>query len=219
MVTAIIALLLGGLLIPLGTRLENERIKDTEKRLMDIADALMGFAITGANPRLPCPDIDGDGLEDPASEATASCLQTEGELPWASLGLTGTDAWGRPFRYAPDDAYASPEGIPTTPDTGTGFMVQDLAGTPLTDWTSASSSEPPPNGPAAIVFSCAQDGIPNMENDNDSTVNTDANCTNSGTSDGLYTANTRREGSFDDILVWLSRNTLLNRLVAAGVWP
>nr|VFK01577.1 MAG: prepilin-type N-terminal cleavage/methylation domain-containing protein [Candidatus Kentron sp. H] len=220
MVVAIIALLLGGLLMPLGAQLENRRIRNTEQQLADIRDALMGFAITGLDVRLPCPDIDGDGLEDPeSSEETAACLETEGELPWASLGLTGRDAWGRPFRYAPDDAYADPEGISDSLDTESGFLIRDDAGTPLTDWTGASDTEPAPNGPAAIVFSCGQDGVPNGENDNDGAVNADADCTNPGSSDGLYTSNTRMEGLFDDHLIWLSRNTLVNRLVAAGVWP
>lgn len=217
MVLAIMGLLLGGFLLPFGTWLDNKRVKDTERRLAAVQEALVGFAITAIVPRLPCPDTDGDGLEDRAADG--SCLQTEGALPWASLGLTREDAWGRPFRYAPDDAYAAAGGIPARPDTLTGFVVQDSAGVALTDRTPASPPGPPPNGPAAIVFSCGPNGRPDLENDNDGAANTDAFCTNPGTSDGLYTANTRREGLFDDRLFWLSRNILLNRLVAAGAWP
>jgi len=211
-VIAIIGLLLGGLLIPLGTQLENRRIRDAEKQLAEIEAALFGFAITALNPRLPCPDIDGDGLEDPAApEALIPCLQLEGGLPWASLGLVREDPWGRPFRYAPDQAFAQAQGIPSIPNTTSGFKVQDHTETPLTDWTPASPPGPPPNGPTAILFSYG--------NDNNGTINAHADCTNPGISDGLYTADVRKEGTFDDILIWLSRNTLLNRLVAAGVWP
>nr|VFK77883.1 MAG: prepilin-type N-terminal cleavage/methylation domain-containing protein [Candidatus Kentron sp. SD] len=222
-VMAIISLLLGGLLIPLGTQLENRRIKDTERQLATIREALMGFAISSPNGRLPCPDNDGDGLEDPAiPESMASCAQLEGELPWITLGLARADAWGRPFRYAPDTAYADTTGIPSPPDTESGLMVRDYDGGFLTDTTPASpsgSSNSPPNGPAAILFSCGQDGVPNGENDNDNILNTNADCANSGVSDGVYTAGLSKEGSFDDIVIWLSRNTLLNRLVAAGAWP
>nr|VFK16597.1 MAG: prepilin-type N-terminal cleavage/methylation domain-containing protein [Candidatus Kentron sp. LPFa] len=218
-VMAIISLLLGGLLMPLGTQLENRRIKDTGKQLATIREALMGFAIASPSGRLPCPDTDGDGLEDPAAlGSTASCAQLEGELPWATLGLARGDAWGRPFRYAPDAAYAAPTGIPGPPDTRSGLMVRDHAGVFLTD-TTPSSSGPPPNGPAAILFSCGRDGVPNGENDNDNILNTNADCVNPGASNGIYTAGAPQEGRFDDIVIWLSRNILLNRLVAAGVWP
>jgi len=219
MVIAIISLLLGGLLIPLGTQIENRRIKDTERQLVAIEDALMGFAITSFNGRLPCPDTDGDGLEDPmAPQSATSCAQIEGELPWATLGLARMDAWNRPFRYAPDAAYANPSGIESPPNTRSGLLIRDHGGGFLTDTTPASPG-PPPNGPVAIFFSCGPDGVPNGENDNDNTLNTSADCTNPGSSDGIYLAGTRKEGAFDDIVVWLSRNTLLNRLVAAGVWP
>nr|VFK55536.1 MAG: prepilin-type N-terminal cleavage/methylation domain-containing protein [Candidatus Kentron sp. TC] len=218
-VMAIISLLLGGLLIPLGTQLENRRIKESGKQLAAIREALIGFAIASPNGRLPCPDTDGDGLEDPASPgSTASCAQLEGELPWATLGVRRGDVWGRPFRYAPDAAYAAPAGIPAPPDTESGLMVRDHAGAFLTDAT-PSPSGPPPNGPAAILFSCGPDGIPNGENDNDTIVNTNANCVNPGASDGMYTADIPQRGSFDDAVIWLSRNTLLGRLVAAGAWP
>nr|VFJ53420.1 MAG: prepilin-type N-terminal cleavage/methylation domain-containing protein [Candidatus Kentron sp. DK] len=220
LVMAIISLLLGGLLLPLGTQLENRRIRDTERQLAEIREALMGFAITERAPRLPCPDVDGDGLEDPAAPGTAaSCRQGEGALPWATLGLFRKDAWGRGFRYAPDDAYAAPEGVSARPDTRTGLRVRDYVGAALTDWTPASPPGPPPNGPAAVVFSCGPDGIPNGENDNDGAPNPNADCANPGASDGLYLANSPIKGAFDDRLIWLSRNTLLNRLVSAGVWP
>nr|VFJ87368.1 MAG: prepilin-type N-terminal cleavage/methylation domain-containing protein [Candidatus Kentron sp. LFY]VFJ87645.1 MAG: prepilin-type N-terminal cleavage/methylation domain-containing protein [Candidatus Kentron sp. LFY] len=218
-VIAIISLLLGGLLIPLGAQIESRRIRDTERQLGIIKGALIGFAITSLNGRLPCPDIDGDGVEDRAiSQSATSCTQLEGELPWVTLGLARTDAWGRPFRYAPDAAYADPAGISSSPDTRSGLIVQDRTGSFLTD-TTTSPSGLRFNGPAAILFSCGRDGIPNQKNDNDNALNTNANCMNSGVSDGVYTADIPREGVFDDIVIWLSRNTLLNRLVAAGVWP
>nr|VFJ63610.1 MAG: prepilin-type N-terminal cleavage/methylation domain-containing protein [Candidatus Kentron sp. FW]VFJ69673.1 MAG: prepilin-type N-terminal cleavage/methylation domain-containing protein [Candidatus Kentron sp. FW] len=219
-VIVILSLLLGGLLIPLGTQVENRRIKDTRKQLAAIQEALIGFAIISLNTRLPCPDIDGDGLEDPqTSQTTTGCARLEGELPWVTLGLARNDPWGRPFRYAPDAAYADPAGIPAPPDTRSDLLVRDHAGTPLTDTTPASPPGPLPNGPAAILFSCGRDGVPNGENDNDSLTNADANCTNPGLSDGVYLAGTRMDGEGDDTLVWLSRNLLLHRLVAAGVWP
>lgn len=52
-VLVIVALLLGGLLIPLSAQRDGEAIRGTEKYLADIRDALLGFAV--ANGRLPCP--------------------------------------------------------------------------------------------------------------------------------------------------------------------
>lgn len=50
---AIIALLIGGLLIPLGTQIELSQQRDAQRHLESIRDALIGYAI--ANGRLPCP--------------------------------------------------------------------------------------------------------------------------------------------------------------------
>ena len=62
-VIAIIALLLGALLVPLATQHQLRKNKEAERELREIKEALIGFAI--ANGRLPWPDIDflPDGLE------------------------------------------------------------------------------------------------------------------------------------------------------------
>ena len=102
-VIAIVALLLGALLVPLATQVQGRNIKETRLALKEIKEALMGFAVTQG--RLPCPDTDRDGVEDvpcgvyiggvPPVTQTA-----EGFLPWQDLAVTPTDAWGRVFRYA-----------------------------------------------------------------------------------------------------------------------
>ncbi len=61
-VLLIIGLLLGGVLAPLSTQIDNDRRKETSNTLKQISDALLGYAV--ANVRLPCPDTNGDGLED-----------------------------------------------------------------------------------------------------------------------------------------------------------
>lgn len=228
-VVAIVALLLGGLLVPLGMQVQRERTRDTHKMLDEIQEALIGFAIADPWNRLPCPDTTGDGIEDWAagltpdgSAGTNLCDNVEGNVPWATLGLQGLDAWSRPFRYAANNAYTDGDGIGNPPDTQDGLAVQDRAGSALTDAN--------PNGPAAIVFSCGKDGIPDPldidgdgnadnGNDNDATANASADCTNPGASDGIYIEDVHTEGTFDDITIWISRNKLLSRLVTAGVWP
>ena len=70
--------------------------------------------------------------------------------------------------------------------------------------------------------------IEHFSNDADGQVNTDAQCTNPAIPYPLNTSQPDRktnyiqdnyvEGSFDDILVWLPRNLLIQRMVAAGTW-
>lgn len=102
----IVALLVGGLLVPLGTQVDQRKISDTQKAMDEIKEALIGFAV--ANGRLPCPDVTGDGLEDvrqAGDAATEGCHATnytgtyQGFVPWATLGVAKVDAWGDRFRY------------------------------------------------------------------------------------------------------------------------
>jgi hypothetical protein len=86
-------------------------------------------------------------------------------------------------------------------------------------------------GPAAIVFSCGADGRPYVGapvadgNDNNGVLNTDANCTNPGTVDSLiYLQDTTQRDAqgqiiFDDIVIWLSRQQLKDRMDLIGNWP
>jgi prepilin-type N-terminal cleavage/methylation domain-containing protein len=97
-VIAIVALMLGALLVPLATQIQGQNIKETRDTLEGIKEALMGYAMTQG--RLPCPDTDAtpDGLEnDPCGVWPQS---VEGFLPYNDLGVPATDAWGRLFRYA-----------------------------------------------------------------------------------------------------------------------
>ncbi len=107
-VLVIVALLIGGMLMPLTVQDDLRRIRETRQTMTDIHEALIGFA--AANSRLPCPDTDLDGLENvllavnngvpqPAqSTQTWSCATPEGDLPFATLGTSRLDGWGRRFR-------------------------------------------------------------------------------------------------------------------------
>lgn len=77
--------------------LEARRDQRTLLALAQARDALVGYAIMYG--RLPLPArsaTDGREREQPcASEANCS-----GFLPWATLGVSGTDAWGKLLRYS-----------------------------------------------------------------------------------------------------------------------
>ena len=189
-VLVVLGLLLGGLLMPLATQVDIARIRQTNDALDKVQEALLGFAIVNGN-RLPCPAKDDLGVED-------CTVADEGFLPWRTLGVGRYDAWGQAFRYRPDDAYAASAGIGFPPDTTGGVDVQDRSGTPLTAGD--------PNGPAAIIYSSGKNARPDADN-----AMPPVNST--------YTQDTYSEGTFDDILVWVSKNTLVSRLAAAGTWP
>jgi prepilin-type N-terminal cleavage/methylation domain-containing protein len=110
-VLAIMALLLGGLLTPLAAQRDVAAASETQLRLAEIRDALLGFAI--ANERLPCPASDSsNGRESFCSSASGTCVPTtvedtpavlahgrcsnwyDGFVPAVSLGLAPLDAQG-----------------------------------------------------------------------------------------------------------------------------
>lgn len=63
-----------------------------------VHDALLTYV--QVNHFLPCPDSDGDGLENRNTANPAWCDQVAGTLPYLDLGLSSTDVWGSPLYYA-----------------------------------------------------------------------------------------------------------------------
>jgi prepilin-type N-terminal cleavage/methylation domain-containing protein len=113
----IIGLLLGGLMIPIATSVEQRNRAETEERLKAIQDALYGFAVV--NGRLPCPDCEAssgctintadDGLEDINGnfcEVTETSSAYVGNLPWSTLNVTQFDAWGYAYTYRVSKTYS-----------------------------------------------------------------------------------------------------------------
>ena len=134
---AIIALLLAGALIPLSTQVDVRNSADTQRSMESIREAIIGFA--QANGRLPCPAAGnlaagaaGAGTE----QFTApSCTALMGVVPWATLGVPETDAWGRRFSYRVSPAFADSIFLPSPPNP---------PGTLLTTWNTLQSSPPGP---------------------------------------------------------------------------
>ena len=185
-VMLVMALLLGGMLLPLSERAKSDRYKTTEQALQEAKEALMGYAIS--NVRLPCPDTNMNGSENAPCVAGA-----EGDLPYVTLGIARNDAWNNPLRYRVDPNYAIT--ITNPLPAANGYLVRNLEAAPVTLATD----------PAAIIFSYGENGLPDDDNNN---------------GNNIYIQDVPSEVPFfDDSLVWLSKNTLMNRLVAAGQWP
>ncbi len=210
----IIVLLMGSLLVPLTTQVEQRKIADTRKALEEIREALIGFAII--NGRLPCPDTttnpadSGYGLGETSCGATVTA---EGYLPWKTLGVADLDAWGikrtltsspriGDWRYRVDRNFTVTFSLTTACNTSDQLTVRDSAGATLHS-TSACSASPPPERPIAIVYSAGPNTTPDGEN---------------ASYDGIYQADVPSP-TFDDILIWIARPALFNRMVAAGKLP
>lgn len=223
----VLALLLGAMLVPLATQVEQRQIAETQKTMDDVREALLGFAAT--NGYLPCPDQQAgaganDGVEDVSSSASGVCTNiigagvnalASGNLPWATLGLGQQDAWGNRLRYAVLETYArrSPAasfGL----GTGGGLRVctASACATALTSTAVAIVISHGKNGLSAInaltnaanPTATATDELENADNDRDAVSRTPSNVP------ATY---------FDDMVIWLPKFTLNNRMVAAGRLP
>jgi prepilin-type N-terminal cleavage/methylation domain-containing protein len=124
LVVGIVALLLGGLMVPISRSLEQKAIATTQARLEAAQQALVGYALLYG--RLPCPDTGDTGaagnntppmtgctgstdttgatLAPPAQPSAAGppvlSGASWGHLPWATLGIDGVDGWGNRLDYA-----------------------------------------------------------------------------------------------------------------------
>jgi prepilin-type N-terminal cleavage/methylation domain-containing protein len=211
MVLAIVALLMAGLLPSLSSQVEQQRRAETRKQIDVIQQALMGFAVI--NGRLPCPSTTTDPADTNYGAEDATCTSaptSEGYLPWKTLGVPEIDAWGSKrndsgaqwlgyWRYRVNRNFAVPFSMTTNPDTADKLVVKDLSGNLLTSATER---------PVAIVFSTGPDLTGNLENASSSFEATT----------GTYHSDTP-SSTFDDILIWISRPQLINRMVAAGKLP
>lgn len=143
-VTLILGLMLVGVLGAVTNQINQSRVNQTERRLDEIRETLLGFA--AAKGYLPCPDTDSpaDGIENErfvgatgqrsASAEGAACVAEEGFLPWVTLGVPQTDAWGIRFRYRVKDEFARPAAVSAGPAGGTlpaGVCKASAANDPL----------------------------------------------------------------------------------------
>ena len=88
----VVALLLGGMLLPLSGQQDIRNYGDTQKILAEARDALLGYAM--ANERLPCPaSATSNGMESLSSPGVCTNPHS-GFLPAATLGLSPVDPQG-----------------------------------------------------------------------------------------------------------------------------
>jgi prepilin-type N-terminal cleavage/methylation domain-containing protein len=229
-VLVVVTLLLGSVLVPLATQVEQRKVAEAQQLLDDSREAIIGFAMI--NGRLPRPAASAtDGVEmsatcaslpDPTKDAAANCT---GFMPWATLGLARLDPWGKQLRYSVDPNFADSAFTFSTAKTYHKRVCP----------SASSCTTPVVTGVPAVILShgrlnwgyrddggqVADSSATNTDEDaNDSKFKctTAANCTD-------FIARTVSEnpaaagGEFDDLVVWVSDSLLFNRMVAAGRLP
>ena len=219
----VIGLVLGSGLSLIGTQLEQQKFKETQRTLEEIKEALLGYAVSQTPPHLPCPDktaaggagTANDGQED-FNAATGVCVIQEGNIPWASLGVAQADAWGRRIHYRVSNNFSNrTPAASMTLASAANLRVCQAAGCAVV--TS--------NGVPAVVLSFGKNGfgaitaagaalpapvgVDEIENSN---LNGDFVSRNPTSADAAA-------GEFDDVVSWLPSAILFNRLVAAGKLP
>ena len=242
-VVFVVALLLGSILVPLSTQVEQRQIADTQRQLEEIREALIGFAV--ANGALPCPDKTTGGgagtANDGEEDVAGTCATEEGNLPWVTLGLGAADAWNSRFRYRVTRDFAQrtpPTFALDTPGDIRVCGVADCSAEPLTVATGSL------NSPVAVVLSHGPNRWGAQSVDTAGPVLPpgcaavvgcgDVSDLEEANADPAHTLGTpplrvfvsrpsspagSSVGEFDDLVVWLSPHTLKNRMVAAGKLP
>lgn len=230
-VLVIVALLIGGMILPLSAQQDLRAQQETQKTLADIQEALLGFAAT--NGRLPCPASPAaTGVENPAGGG--ACVNPlDGFVPGITLGVQpvdaqgyAIDAWGQRIRYAVST-------LGNTFTTGGGMNIAGLAGLNADLHVCATAAgifnnvaaTPPAGGGMDCAAGAARAAgavmvlLSTGKNGGTGGVAADEAANLNG--DRVFVSHEPVAGAneFDDIVLWMSSNLLVSRLVSAGRLP
>jgi type II secretory pathway pseudopilin PulG len=206
----IISLLLGLLMVPLSTQLDQTRYSETQKHLDIAREAVMGFAL--AQGRLPCPATPGIPITQVApAPGIENCALDFGVLPWVALGIPETDAWGRRLTYRVTASFADPFVAPAL----SSFLLTDNGSMTVNNGTVDIAIQVPAvivshgkNGLGAYLSDGTQvAGMAGHEAENTNIIN-----------NNLFILRTHAP-DFDDLVTWVSGNVLKTRMVAASRLP
>jgi type II secretory pathway pseudopilin PulG len=231
----VIALILGTIMVPLQTQIENRKVDETRRMLELSQEMLLGFA--AANGYFPCPATESSkGQEPPGTDhALGTCPAWSGYLPAALLGFRPTDAegfaldaWDTPtnrIRYAVsatavggvEHAFTRVNGMRSAPIATIGVtpllhVCQSGIGVTNKDCGSAVTLV---SNAAVVVWSVGA----NAKTGGRSVHEAQNPNPNGGSVDRVFVS---RGGSsfagheYDDLVSWIPATTLLSRLLAAG---
>jgi prepilin-type N-terminal cleavage/methylation domain-containing protein len=205
----IVALLLGGLLPTVSSQMEQQHRTETRKQLEEIQQSLIGYAIINgrlpypAKPSIPTGTLNA-GIVDPTL--------TTGVVPWATLGVKETDAWGRRFTYT-----ATPEFITSNFTLITAGTLTIKNAAPPASSVDIATVIPAivishgPNGLGAYTTAGMQ--VPPVPATNPDEAENSDGLTN------LIFVNHDFTPSFDDLMIWITPNILMSRMISANKLP
>ncbi len=247
-VLVVVGLLLTSVLSTVSTQIEARDIGETQSRLNQIKDALIGYA--QANGRLPCAANGtlATGAAGAGLEAVTGNVCTTGAtyvvLPWATLGVSETDVWGRRFRYVVDvnfaDAYAAtswgagcvPVPVPTSP---TSFALCSTGTLTVTTRTPSNKTGTSVSNVPVVIISHGKNGYGAYTSGGTqyaaSTVGVDEPANANAAATTFYSREQSPQTStcsdtaagnfceFDDLIAYLPANLLVTKMVSAGKLP
>lgn len=213
LVLLIVAFTLGNLLFPLGSKLEERSINQAKIQVDHLKSSILNFVLV--NYRLPCPDINQDGLED---RQGVNCNNINGNIPYVTLSSPhALDPWGNSFLYqvSPELADTSNNNTCATAPPGVSIAICSALneGTiNVFSYTAAGVQQPAAIGVAAIILSTGRNTGSNGVAQNENTDN-DADFVKTRYGDANASI------PFNDIVVWITVNELIATLIKANVLP
>lgn len=240
-VLLIMGLVLGGLAMPLAVQRENSRIKDGQTQLQSIQTAVEGFALV--NGFLPCPATPASAGF--AAASGGACTTQHGFVPATTLDVGGVrnadnlllDPWGSPIRYSVTDADVDGNGIwdftspgemqsVTMPVLAPDLVVCSTA-TGASATACGSANVTLSNQSPLVIYSLGKDwtsfsSADQLENVGDTLGGGASGSSYPVAADAVFVTRGRSEkggSEFDDLVIWMSANTLYRALVDAGRLP
>ncbi|MET0217654.1 MAG: prepilin-type N-terminal cleavage/methylation domain-containing protein [Burkholderiales bacterium] len=239
-VLVVVALVLGSLLVPLASQVEQRRIDNTAQTLEQARDALLAFA--AARGRLPCPAGTANGQEVLTTNAAAGdCANFWGYLPAATLGLSPLDAdgyardgWGldqNRIRYAVRNATVGGQTFVFTKTGGIKaagmpafnswqFLYVCNSGSGVTAGSDCGSAFTLTSEAVAVIWAVGPNAaLPMGGASTDEAENPNPN---GGSADRIFVSRPRATGTaaeYDDQMVWVTPPILFQRMIAAGQLP
>lgn len=215
----VLALILGGVLAPLNEQVKQGKVRDTQKAISDVNEALIGFVMI--NGRLPRPATSvNNGVENVTG--CADDIACTGFIPWTTLGVSKTDAWGNLIRYSVSPVFAG-GATGTTPFTlastgtktikerdSTATLVDYATGVPVVVWSHGAENFG--SNDAGIARANNSSGVTNADEITNSTATVTF-------IKRLESANTAGGGEFDDIVTFIPTSILISKAIAAGKLP
>ena len=229
----IVTLLLGGLIPTISSQMEQQQRAETRKKLDEVQQALIGFAVIHG--RLPCPAIlASSGVESTVTTGGGDCTDFfNGYVPAVTLGITPVnnkglllDGWNNPIHYTvtnkdigiATDAFTSLNGMKTATltslATASPLLVVCSSSSGITTTTCGTTAIKLSDSTPAIVYSLGKNGA-TVSTNPDELANTDGTNANGN----IVFVSHDQTSTFDDLLVWISPNILINRMVTAGKLP